>query len=304
MTGPRKGCIVCGGNIFKPVYTCTDHLVSGELFTIARCVTCGLLITGNAPETDDISRYYDSPDYVSHTGGKRSLTDLLYSTARFLMLRRKARIIKKVSKTKRGFLLDIGAGTGHFVGIMRKKGWKADGLEINESARKYALEKNNIILGDGLLSGKYADKVFDTITLWHVLEHIHEPGNHLKEINRILKPGGILIVALPNASSSDAAFYGHNWAAFDVPRHLWHFNNDNFNSFVTKYGFHQISVRKMPFDSFYIPILSERNVGKKLAILRGIARGLFFYSNSSFNIKNSSSLMYILEKDAEHQTDY
>jgi 2-polyprenyl-3-methyl-5-hydroxy-6-metoxy-1,4-benzoquinol methylase len=241
--------------------------------------------------------YYQSPDYISHTGGDQTLADSLYAFAREIMLRSKGRIVKKLTQQHAGTLLDIGAGTGHFVRWMMRQGWKADGVEVNENARRYALNVNNLELHASIEHGMFKSGSFDAVTLWHVLEHIHDTDEILKTIDSILKPDGVLFLAVPNCRSADALYYREHWAAYDTPRHLWHFDNNTLKRLALNHGYTCIKTTRMPFDSFYISILSEKNRNCRYPLATGLLRGLLFWVQSIIRIERSSSLLYAFKRN-------
>lgn len=289
----RTTCLVCGGAEFIAACRCIDHLVSHDEFTVMKCKSCGFMFTQNIPRPEDIGRYYESSEYISHTGGHKSITDRLYSVARKVMLGRKASIIRKFSRKRRGSILDIGAGTGHFVCRMRDSGWEAVGVEVNETAREQALIINNVTLFRSLKESAFPAETFDAVTLWHVLEHIHNPDEYLSSIADAVKPDGILVIALPNPLSADAVHYAEDWAAFDVPRHLWHFDSKSIDALALRAGFAPVAVKRMPVDGFYISILSEKNRKSTLPLVRGLFKGFLFLLATIFRKQRASSLMYI-----------
>jgi SAM-dependent methyltransferase len=212
------------------------------------------------------------------------------------MLRKKKGIIKNVTGLKKGSLLDIGSGTGHFTGIMKKAGWLVKGIEINQKARNFSVSRFGLEVTGPEKISTFESNSFDCITLWHVLEHFHNPFKYTSDIIRLLKPGGLCLIALPNCSSYDAKYYGRFWAAYDVPRHLWHFNPSTFRVFSEKTGLVLENLRNLPLDVFYISILSERYKGSSFAFLRGMVKALPFAFLSVFNKRKSSSVIYILRK--------
>lgn len=289
----HEKCLVCGAARFQSAYRCKDHLVSHREFSIMKCTNCGFLFTQDIPGPGEIESFYESPEYISHTGGSRSLTDKLYGVARKIMLVSKAGTIMRYASERSGRLLDIGAGTGHFVRKMQDSGWESVGVEVSRNARKHALEINGVTLIESLQEGQFASASFDAITMWHVLEHIHEPEAYLSQIARLLKPDGIMAVALPNPQSADARHYGDKWAAFDVPRHLWHFRRNDIDKLAEGAGFKPVAVKRMPFDAFYIPILSEKNRNSRLSLPRGLLKGACFWLVTMLRKEESSSLIYI-----------
>jgi len=289
-------CSVCGGENFSRVFNCTDRLVSHREFPIEKCESCGFLFTQDAPEIDVIGSYYQSPEYISHTGGDRSFTDILYGMARSIMLKAKRRTVSRLTRSRAGSLLDVGAGTGHFVKEMLSKGWNAWGVEVSEEARKYASEVNGVQLYESISNESVGTEKFDAVTMWHVLEHIHDTGAMLKNVSDIIKPGCTLIVAVPNRKSAYARYYCENWAAYDVPRHLWHFDSKSLRTIVERQGFIHLKTRRMPFDSFYISILSEKNRNNRFPLFSGIIKGKLFWLQSLIIKERSSSLLFAFRK--------
>jgi SAM-dependent methyltransferase len=213
------------------------------------------------------------------------------------MLKRKHKLVVKNSGHSSGFLLDIGAGTGYFLQIMCGKGWKITGTEKSDSARKFSEEKWGIPLlpEDGLWS--LPERSFDVITLWHVMEHLHDLDKYWKKLSGLIRPAGCLIIALPNPESADAGHYGEQWAGWDVPRHLWHFSPQNILQIAEKYGFILHNTFRMPFDAFYVSILSEKYRKSAFPVLKGLWVGTLSWLASLFNKHKSSSLIYVFKDD-------
>jgi SAM-dependent methyltransferase len=289
-------CPVCSNPEISHFLSCTDHFLSKEVFEIVRCEKCGFRFTQDHPEESDAGRYYESDEYISHSDSKKGITDKTYQLIRKIMLYRKTKMIRKITGLSTGSVLDIGSGTGHFLRSMKQSGWNTLGVELNEKARIYSELHFNI---ETISSDKIKTlpaSIFDCITLWHVLEHFQEPFKIAEEISRLLKPEGVCIIALPNSSSLDSDYYGNEWAAYDVPRHLWHFNPDTFSLFSVRNNFSVQKTLTLPFDVFYISILSEKYAGRKFHFLYGIFNGLKFFLRCFFNRTGSSSMMYILRK--------
>jgi SAM-dependent methyltransferase len=214
------------------------------------------------------------------------------------MLGRKRKIVETATGLRNGKLLDIGCGTGYFAASMKKAGWDVEGIEPNRKARDFASAHFKINVFEPDRIGSLASGRFDCITLWHVLEHFHDPFTYTREIVRLLKPGGICLAALPNKSSSDAGHYGKFWAAWDVPRHLWHFDQGTFNRLVANSGLKIEKIRRLLPDVFYISVLSERNKGSRLPFIRGFLNGILFTIKSALRRSRASSLIYVLQKPA------
>ena len=291
-----RSCPVCGNSDFTDLFSATDYLISRETFSVRQCTECGLAFTADPPDEEDIGRYYLSDDYISHTDRKRNLTEHLYHLARRFMLARKQRLAERATAKRGGTILDIGSGTGYFASFMQAKGWKVTGLELNEEAREYSVQKLGINALAPSEINNIPDGWADCVTLWHVLEHLYDPCRWMEEVKRILKPGGKCIIAVPNAESADALFFGKEWAAMDVPRHLWHFSANTMVRFINNKGFTCEEIRPMPLDVFYISILSYRNTGRSMALMRGLLTGLYLTVASIFNRNSASSLIYTISK--------
>ncbi len=292
-------CPLCSSEKIGLQFNCTDHFISKEDFTVFKCSACDFSFTQDYPEESEITRFYESDSYISHSNTSEGFSNKLYRIARSIMLRKKKELIKKITGLKKGTILDIGSGTGYFAGAMKKAGWKVKGIEINEKARIFSISQFGLeIIAPDKITAVEADS-FDCITLWHVLEHFHDPFKYTSEIYRLLKPGAVCAIALPNCSSYDAEHYKKFWAAWDVPRHLWHFNPDTFRLFSEKSGFFLEDLRILPLDVFYISQLSEKYKGSSLAFLLGMSKAIVFAFLSVFKKRKSSSVIYILRKSID-----
>lgn len=275
----------------KLYITVKDHSVSGEEFNLLLDEKTGVLKTTPQPEPENLSRYYESEDYISHTDGKRSFFEKVYHFVKQKALKDKIEIINKYTHHK-GSLIDIGAGTGDFLIKAKKEGWDIDGVEPNDKAVRFASEKGILLKKD---ITKLKDNSADVITMWHVLEHVSDIEQYIKEIRRILKKDGVIIVAVPNFKSYDAHYYGKYWAAYDVPRHLWHFSREAIKNIFNGKGFNIIKVLPMKFDSFYVSLLSEKYKTGKMNFAKGFLIGLL--SNiKAISTNEYSSLIYIIKQ--------
>ena len=232
----------------------TDHSVSKEVFDLYLDESLDLLATFPQPSPSALPQYYESEDYISHTDGKRSIFEKAYHFVKDIALKNKTRLIGTLHPQK-GALLDIGAGTGDFLAAAKVCGWSVIGTEPSDKARSIAKSKD-IGLFDNTSGLDHHS--FDVITMWHVLEHVPDPEMQIKELKRLLKPDGTLIVAVPNFNSYDARHYGPFWAAYDVPRHLWHFSKTAINKLFAQESMVVRQVLPMKFDSFYVSLLSEK----------------------------------------------
>lgn len=289
----EEPCPACGHLSVVEAARIKDHSVSGEWFGLLACPACGLRKTTPQPAPEVIGKYYASSDYVSHSDTRTGAVNRLYHVARQFMLGRKAAWVTRAAGRTSGRLLDVGAGTGYFAAYMRDHGWTVTALEPDEGARRLALERAKLAIRptDDLFT--LAPGTFDVITLWHVLEHVHDPAAYMRQFRRLLAPDGLLVIAVPNPESRDARQYGPDWAAWDVPRHLWHFSPEAMRRLFAACGFDLSAIRTMPLDAFYVGMLSERYKGRGLSgILGGTWSGLCTWIASWGNRERASSLIY------------
>lgn len=278
-------------NIKKETYISTeDFLVSGEKFDLLFDLKAEMLTTFPQPSQENLHKYYDSSSYISHTDSKEDLISFLYQWAKKRAIKKKLNLILKLNGGA-STLLDIGAGTGDFLKKASEEGWIVNGVEPNVNARELAIKKN-IQLRESI--DDFSNEKFDVITLWHVLEHLPELEATIEKIEEILKPKGILIVAVPNYKSFDAKYYKNFWAGYDVPRHLWHFSKKSMvNLFSEKIKLQKI--KPMIFDSFYVSLLSEKYKTANNFSLKSLFIGLA--SNiHAWKTKEYSSLIYCFKK--------
>ena len=250
----------------------------------------GFLETHPQPRKEDLGAYYESEEYISHTDSKKGLMSFLYQSVKRYSLRKKVTLIKN-QNGKVGSVLDVGAGTGEFLKSAKTKHWSVTGVEVNEKARRISKEKG-ITLVESL--DEVLENTYDVVTLWHVLEHLPNIKQQLVNLEALVKPGGVLIIAVPNYNSFDAKRYKNYWAAYDVPRHLWHFSRSSMRSlFSSEMKLEKIN--PMIFDAFYVSLLSEKYKTGNSFSLKGIWTGL--RSNLSALItKEYSSLIYCYHK--------
>lgn len=269
--------------------TVKDHSVSGETFELLLDENLQLLKTHPQPGPENLSRYYESEDYISHTDGKRSLFEKLYHTIKQKALRDKIKLVQGF-KPQKGKLLDIGAGTGDFLVMAQKNGWEIKGIEPSSKAKAIAETKGVSFAGE---LSEMADHSVDVITMWHVLEHVPDVEAQIAELKRIVKPDGIIIIAVPNFKSFDAQHYGIFWAAYDVPRHLWHFSKTAIKLLFAKQEMELVKILPMKFDSFYVSLLSEKYKTGKMNFVSGFLTGLHSNMKASRNFEYSSHIYVI-----------
>ncbi|MHA4846210.1 class I SAM-dependent methyltransferase [Flavitalea antarctica] len=288
-------CPACSSASIKPVLTVADHSVSKEKFEIWECAACGLRFTQDVPDQDSIGRYYQSSQYISHSNTKAGVVNKLYHLVRNFTLGQKKRLIISKTGLQKGSLLDIGAGAGTFAAYMKKAGWSVTGLEPDAATRDNALRNYGIALQSPEELFRLSPDSFNAITMWHVLEHVHNLHGYLAEMKKLLKPGGVLFIAVPNYTSSDASTYGEYWAAYDIPIHLYHFSPASMKKLLTHHGFTITSIQPMWFDSFYVSLLSEKYKTGKQRLLPGFVNGLISNMKALTDKSRCSSLIYIAE---------
>ncbi|MAN60159.1 MAG: methyltransferase [Flavobacteriaceae bacterium] len=288
-----KNCNTFRLNQIKPnsskYLTTKDFLVTGERFELRYCQEFEMLITHLQPEAAHLSKYYESDDYVSHSDSRKGWFQFVYQTVKNYSLRKKIALVNRQNNSQ-GSLLDIGAGTGEFLRKAEKDGWKVTGVEPNTKARDLCAKKE-IQCYENIDS--LAGQRFDVVTLWHVLEHMPDLQNVIKKLEDLVAEGGSLVIAVPNFNSYDAEYYNEYWAAFDVPRHLWHFSQKSFPKLFTQ--FRVVDKKPMWFDSFYVSLLSEKYRGNKFYVVGALLRGGI--SNiKAMKTKEFSSIIYILKR--------
>jgi len=284
-------CPVCKSTSFSPFLTCEDYTVSHEKFSIVTCDGCGFKFTNPIPDVDKLGKYYKSEEYISHSDTRKGLIAQLYHWVRSYTLSTKLRLVSRY--VPRGTLLDFGCGTGMFLRKCHTSNWKTVGVEPDDAAVQIAARSGAEIHSS--LSSISGDTHFNAITLWHVLEHVPQLGGTLAWFHEHLQQDGVLIIAVPNHKSFDSLHYGPFWAAYDVPRHLYHFDPSSLSELAKKAGFKLVDQLPMKFDSFYVSLLSEKYQAGRTRYLHAFITGL----RSNFKARRSgnySSLIYIFRK--------
>ncbi len=268
---------------------CVDYNITKEAYKLMYNEEYNMLITSPVP--DSFEKYYSSEEYISHTDRKKTLIDKAYHLAKKYTLKRKLSLINSF-KYERKNLLDIGAGTGDFLSISELDNWNILGVEPNKNARKIAKDKG-IKLIESIY--KIKNKTFDIITLWHTLEHIKELEEYIYEIKKLLSKNGRVIIAVPNYKSYDAKYYKNYWAAYDVPRHLWHFSQSSINKIFKEENMTVEKTLPMKLDAYYVSLLSEKYKSGSINYFKAMLIG--FISNfKARKTSEYSSLIYIIKK--------
>ncbi len=284
-------CPVCGQNDFSLYLNTKDFFFTQEEFSLTKCKNCNLVFTNPIPQ--NLSKYYETPDYLSHNTGDSGILGGIYSTLRNINIRRKYNLVSKYNN--QGNVLDIGCGTGELLNFFNNKKWNTIGIEPNNSARKFAVNKHGITVFDEEKLLTLSSDSFDVISMWHVLEHVPDLHNRISQVSKLLKKDGTIFIALPNLSSPDSVKYKEYWSALDVPRHLYHFNQETFEKLISQHNLKLIHAEPMKFDSYYVSMLSEKYLKNKLYIPLAIKNG--FISNIKAKRKNNySSMIFVVKK--------
>ena len=292
-----ESCPICGKPEFRNKLVVEDKTVSHESFAIVQCVGCNFQFTNPRPNEAEIGRYYESDAYVSHNSGAAGLINQAYKVARFFTMRRKVSLLNQLAP-RRGKLLDYGCGTGHFLAAAQAASWKVAGLEPNARAREEASHRLGQPMGQEGWAA-FEPGSFDAITLWHVLEHVHTLNETLAQLTALLKPDGVMLIAVPNVESLDAQHYRELWAAYDVPRHLYHFAPKTMAQLLKK---HKLTVRQtlpMPLDAYYVSMLSEKHKAERAGGLLTVLKA--GYKSNQYAQEHEgqySSLLYVAGRRA------
>lgn len=294
---PFSPCPICNKNDIQNLLHTKDYSLTKESFDIIECANCSLRYTFPIPNAETIAPYYNFPEYISHTDTKVGWMNRVYHAVRNRTLDQKSSWVQSLFTGYKGKLLEIGAGTGAFANAMQQKQWEVTALEPDSSSRKIALEKFNLHLDTPETLFSIADNSHDVICLWHVLEHVHDLKGYFKAFSKILKPNGRLIIAVPNYTCYDAQYYKKYWAAYDVPRHLYHFSPQSMQVLLNQFNLQLVDTKPMWFDSYYVSLLSEKY--KQSGFLGIIRAGIIASISNLKAIKNpnrASSIIYEIKR--------
>lgn len=289
-----SNCLICNSENLTPFIKAQDYTVSKEWFQIVRCQICGFKFTNPRPNPDEIGAYYESEEYISHSNTQKGLINVLYHWVRRYTLSAKARLIQQRMPNKNN-LLDIGCGSGAFLAFMAKEGWNCTGIEPSEKARAYAKQNYGLAVYEPLRFFELPAQNYEVITMWHVLEHVHLLNEYIVQLKKLLKPGGLLLIAVPNSQAAEAEHYGAAWAAYDVPRHLYHFAPSDMENLLQKHQITLLEKKRMPFDAFYVAMLSERYQNHSWGLARAFWQGVKSNALAQKDINLCSSLIYLCQ---------
>ena len=286
-----ENCPICNSVKQAEFLKSKDYSLSKEIFTIVKCLDCEFLFTNPRPDEKDIGNYYISDNYISHTDNKKGLFNYLYQIVRKHAIKTKTRLLINTSKTKEH--LDIGCGTGEFLNSCVKKNISCIGIEPSIIAREKAIKNYKLNVKEDTNLNQFQENSFDSVSMWHVLEHIYELNETISNLKKIIRPNGFLIVAVPNNKSLDAKIYKKYWAAWDLPIHLNHFSPLTINHLLKKHGFKIEKQIGMKFDSFYVALLSNEYKSGKKQFIKGFIIGLLSNLSALLGFSQYSSTIYI-----------
>ena len=293
MNEKLSACPICDNHEKNIFLDGQDYFLTQKKFDIVECSSCGFRFTNPRPTVESAETYYQTDDYISHGTQESGIVPMLYGIARHFALRSKFGIVKRYSPGKA--ILDIGCGTGEFLNYCQRKGLWCTGVEPSVKARKFAETTYRLDVKPDFLNGIDPSVRFDCITLWHVLEHIHKLDETLKKLSRLLNKDGVLILALPNSNSYDAQYYGKFWAAYDLPRHIYHFTRESLTKLADKYNLSCQNVIPLKLDAYYISILSEKYKRGSTNYFQAFIRGLISNQKAGNPKIGHSSEIYILK---------
>jgi len=287
-------CPVCNSENLKNAFSCVDHTTTQETFQVQTCIQCSFTLTNPRPNDDQLGKYYESNDYISHSNNQKGIFNRVYQMVRYHAIESKFKLINGLNSN--GLVLDYGCGTGEFLGYVKKQERAVLGVEPSEFARKQAIQNHQLNVLSLEEFPSISDNSASIISLWHVLEHVSNLRETLSKFHSILSDQGHLVIAVPNCSSLDAEIYGPLWAGYDVPRHLWHFTPKTMQELLESEGFKLLKMKGMPFDSFYVSLLSEKHRTGKMNPIRAIKNGFLSNWNARKNPGKTSSVIYIFQK--------
>lgn len=287
-----RQCPVCGSASLNFYMNVEDHSVSKETFQLQECGDCKLVFTNPRPDPHEIGKYYASAEYISHTNSKAGLMNRAYQIARNRAISGKIRLVASLGVQDTS-LLDYGCGTGEFLSAAKSKGWRCAGIEPDEGARQKAIKNHALNVHSPEKLPEISSGQFSLITLWHVLEHVHSLKETVNQFRRIIRSDGALVVAVPNRNALDATRYGHFWAAYDVPRHLYHFSKKPILRLMQNAGFSCETIKPLFFDPFYISLLSNKYQYGSSGPLSAFISGIQTTIAGRRDIEKNSSLLYV-----------
>lgn len=288
-------CPHCGSERFEKVFDCTAPHDDGVAFTLLKCGGCGFVFTQDVPVENEVACGVGVKRETTYSGLSKGLLQTMHKWVKNRMLKHKAKLLKSTSGLSYGRLLDITLHPAAFGDFMKHRGWRSRTVIVGPNARKGRGKSDDEWLTTGDLDRMDAES-FDVITLWHTLEHWQGLMSFWENAHRLLHDRGILIVAVPNCTSYDARYYQAQWAAYDVPRHLWHFTPKTIHNMALEHGFILMKHTPLYFDTFYVAMLSEKMRQNSCALVRGLWVGIKALFATFQSPERGSSMIYVFRK--------
>ncbi|MFA6002658.1 MAG: class I SAM-dependent methyltransferase [Elusimicrobiota bacterium] len=212
-------------------------------FVILRCPDCGLGRTWPPMPAEETSRWYPEAYY-----GKENVRfNFLFEILTRIFRQRRARVLH--NRVPRGPVLDVGCGRGIMLSHLRSLGYEAHGLELSATAAWHARTQLGLDVATGdFLTSPHEKERFNAVIFWHTLEHFHNPVEALARARELLKPGGLLAVAVPNFDSLQARLFGKHWFHLDVPRHYFHFSPKPLEAVLSRHAFRIVQTAYFCFE--------------------------------------------------------
>ena len=254
-----------------------DYVASNEQFNLFLDNKTNIVWTDVA-EDHNHNIYYKNENYLPHNE-KKGLFAFFYKLSQNIMFSYKLKVLKKILQPS-NIILDYGSGDGHFGEFMKKQ-------EINVQMYDPIVNKSK--------NSQIFDNQYDMIMMWHVLEHIPDINKTIIALEKKLKHNGALVVAVPNRDSFDSKAYRKHWAAWDVPRHLYHFNHNSLENLMKEKGFNLISRHPLWLDSYYVSYLSSKYKKSIFPWINSLVIGSLSNILAIFTSKYSSSF-YIFKR--------
>ena len=294
-------CPVCRNDQHQLFLNTFDRFAATKIneFQIVKCTNCGFIFLNPRPDTETASQYYDVDGYDPFLSAdqSQSLRDKFYLFLRKLNLAFKFKKIRGF-KPKPGKILDIGCATGEFLEKYQKHLWQCTGVEVAEKAGQIASAKN-IKVFQSVHEIPDTEK-FDLITMWHVLEHVHDLNETIGKIGKLIKKDGILVIAVPNIHSWDAGVYKSDWVALDAPRHLYHFSPDSIQKLLQKQNLKLRHKHTLLLDNLYNNLLSKNLCGAGFGFfVKNLVKSLVKTYFGS--VDNSSSIVYYFSPEVNNE---
>lgn len=233
-------CRICGRTHEEFFCESIDY-ITGEVFRVARCTGCGLIYVNPQPPASELVRYYPQT-HQSSAPAAYERSDA----------RPRIKLVSSLSDGTPGRILDVGCGKAQLLIGLQKTGWEVFGTELSEASTQIATAAGITVYNLPVEECPFEPESFDVVTLYHSLEHMTNPQKTLTVVQGLLRPGGFLVVEVPNIGSCYARVFGTEWFHLDVPRHLYHFNRQTLRRMLEACGFLVVreSTHNVQYDAF------------------------------------------------------